>query len=154
MKKLIPILTIALVLTACGDSADPVATTAPTTAPTVAPPTDSAPTLAPRPTGTDAKMNSHLYSAFLMAGEGVALDDIAASVSELQFDENGVLVEVTLDAVNAEAAAALAAAGLNITEEYPDLLMITGSISPADLSDLAALDAVVSLTAAFGATTG
>lgn len=142
-------LTLVLLMAACGDSSDPAATTAaPSTTTTEAP----RPTLGPRPAGTDAKMTSQLYMARLLADDGVAFDDIASAVPELQFDENGVLVEVTLDSVDADSAAALTAAGLVISGEFPDLLLINGSIAPADLSGLAELDSVVSIAAAFGFT--
>ena len=140
-------LTFVLVVAACGDSSDPADTTeAPTTTEA------SQPTLAPRPTGTDTKMSSQLYSARLLANDGVAFDGIASAVPELQFDDNGVLVEVTLDVVDDDTTAAVAAAGLVVSNEFPDLLMINGSIAPADLSELAELDSVVSIAAAFGFT--
>ncbi|NND01741.1 MAG: hypothetical protein HKN91_03055 [Acidimicrobiia bacterium] len=148
MKKLVPMLTLVLLIAACGDASDPAATT-PAPSPTTEGPQ---PTLAPRPTGTDAKMSSQLYMARLLADDEVGFDDIAAAVPELQFDENGVLIEVTLDTVDAETTAALTAAGLVISNEFPDLAMINGSISPAQLSDLAALDSVLSIAAAFGFT--
>ena len=119
MKKYVPMLTLVLVMAACGDSSDPAATTAaPSTTTTEAP----QPTLGPRPAGTDAKMTSQLYMARLLADDGVAFDDIASAVPELQFDENGVLIEVTLDSVDADTAAALTEAGLVISGEFPDLL--------------------------------
>jgi hypothetical protein len=98
-------------------------------------------------------MSSHLYAALLLAADGVGLDDIAATVPELRFDDTGVLVEVTLDTVTTETATATGEAGLVISGEYPDLGLVTGSIAPADLSDLAALDVVISVSPAFGATT-
>jgi len=142
-------LTLVLVIAACGDSSDPAATTpAPSTTTTEGP----QPTLTPRPTGTDVKMSSQLYMARLLADDGIGFDGIAAAVPELQFDENGVLIEVTVDEFGADTAATLAAAGLAISGEFPDLLMINGSVAPADLSDLAELDSVVSIAASFGFT--
>ncbi len=155
MKKYLPLLTLMFVIAACGGASEPAATTPAPSATTPAPSlgADSLePTLVPRPSGTDTKMSSQLYMARLLADDGFGFDDIAAAVPELQFDENGVLIEVTLDAVDAETVAALTNAGLVISNEFPDLLLVNGSIAPADLSGLAELESVVSIAAAFGFT--
>ncbi|MCP3976897.1 MAG: hypothetical protein GY720_20615 [bacterium] len=143
MKRVIPFLiVIALVVGSCGSDSE---STAPTT---------TVPSAIQKPTGTDALLSSHLFTAATLAADGMALDVIAGRVPELQFDGDQILIEVTYDEVTAERVAAAEAAGLVVSGQYPDLLMITGAASAEDLRALAALDGVASIVPAFGATTG
>lgn len=145
MKRLIAsLLALALALSACGDSVDPIASTSGD---------EPQPSVTTRPTGVDAKLTSHLFAARLLAADGATTEEIAARVPELQFADDAVLVEVTVSDVSAEVIQALTAAGMDISGEYPDLQLITGAATAGSLRGLADIDAVTSIAPAFGATT-
>lgn len=143
MKRAIPFLiVIAMFAGSCGSDSDSTASTT------------TAPSAIQKPTGTDALLSSHLFTAATLAADGMASEDIAGRVPELQFDGDRILIEVTYDEVTADRVAAAEAAGLVVSGEYPDLLLITGAAAAEDLRALAALDGVASIVPAFGATTG
>jgi len=150
MKRIIALLIAAsIAISACGTDA-----TSDTTGTTGTPGTTvSDETLAPRAAGTDAKLESNLYQAILLAADGTSIEDIVARQQALQFDGDMVLIEVTFDEMTPDAVAAAEATGMTVTGEYPDLLMITGSAPISALRELAALDSVDSVVPAFGATT-
>lgn len=149
MKKIILLLVaIAMLVAACGAESDSAATTSSTTTTVVTTTEGNS-----KPGGTDAKLSSHLVDAADLAAEGVAVDAIADQVPVLQVIDGLVLIEITYDSVTPERVAAAEAAGLVVSGEYPDLLLITGSAAPQDLRSLAGLDGVASIQPAFGATT-
>lgn len=162
MKRSILLLAaLFLTVAACGASSD-VADTSASPNTTIATgdtvPTAEAPAgdeaLAARPTGTDAKLESNLYQAVLLAESGLAPEEVANRAPVLRFDETEVLIEVTLDEMTEDAVAAVSAAGMTISDEFPDLRLLTGSAEISSLLDLAALPAVDSVVPQFGAATG
>jgi hypothetical protein len=147
---------MAIILAACG-AADPVATDSTSTSTITAAPPQTLPSddsRVDKPTGSEAKLASRLIQALHLAEAGMGIDEIAAELPELRFDDGGVMIEVTFDDLTDVERAAAVAVGLHITGDYPDLRLLTGSISPSGLLDLADLDSVVSIAAALGATTG
>jgi len=148
MKKYIPFLVALFILpAACGADGEPAATSTSTTTTVVTSPAPD------KPSDVDAKLSSHLISAADLADEGMAGDEIAAQVPVLLWDGDLVLIEITYDEVTADSVNAAEAAGLVVTGEYPDLQMVTGAAAPSSLRTLAALDGVLSIQPAFGATT-
>jgi hypothetical protein len=155
-KTILLIATIVMLGAACGTESEPPATTTSTTATTtttMAPAVDTTSAGGDKPTGTDAKLSSHLVEAADLAADGIAIDTIASQVPVLQIVDGLVLIEITYESITVDSAAAAAAAGLVVSGEYPDLLLITGSAAPEDLRALAALDGVATIQPAFGATT-
>lgn len=154
MKKAIILVVMAIILAACGadDTAGTPSTTTtpePTSTTILDPESDGA----VKVEGPAAKLSSHLASAASMAAEGADTDEIAARNPELQFDGDAILVEVTVADSIEDVAGVAEAAGLQVSGEFDEFLMITGSISALDLLDLAGLDGVVTVVPAFGATT-
>jgi hypothetical protein len=103
-----------------------------------------------RAQGTDAKLESNLYQAVRLADAGVPVEDIARRLPALRFDGDRALIEVTLDAMTPDTVAAAEAAGMLISGEHPDLLLLTGTASVSSLRRIAALDGVTSVVAQFG----
>lgn len=152
MKKIVLlVIAIAMLVAACGADADSAATTSTTTPTTTV--VDDATDGGSKASGDDAKLSSHLVDAADLAAAGVAVDGIAEQVPVLQFADGLILIEITYDAVTPDRVAAAEAAGLVISGEYADLLLITGSAAPEDLRAIAALDGVEMIQPSFGATT-
>lgn len=151
MKAPIAALSLALVVAACGTGSANSGTTGPTTAAPA--PTTTVKAATPDADDPMSRAAGSLVDAFDLAQSGLGLDEIAARLPVLLFDESGVLVQVTLDGLDADTVTDLEAAGLTDARAFPEYLTVTGSIAPDAIDQLVSIPGVDLVTPQYGATT-